>query len=215
MKHFVITIEDIPQSVEYAERCIRSGSKHGLLIEKFNAITPRNTDLKAMLKQEGLSSIGFEERYSRLDNCIAAFLSHYSIWKIATQTNSATTIFEHDAVVTSQLNSMIPFDKVVTLGKPSYGRYNIPPFLGTGPLTQKRYFGGAHAYRVNNQGARALIEQAKIHAKPTDVFLHLDTFPWLQEHYPWTVEVQDSFTTIQNETGCLAKHNYGSEYEII
>jgi len=36
----------------------------------------------------------------------------------------------------------------------------------------------------------------------------------LQEYWPWPVEAHDSFTTIQNENGCLAKHNYGETYGI-
>jgi len=50
MKHYVITIKELPQSVEYAERCIRSGSRHGLMIEMFDAITPQNTDIVAKMK---------------------------------------------------------------------------------------------------------------------------------------------------------------------
>ena len=212
---YVITIEDNPRSVQIARRCIRSAAKHGLLVQMFPAITPRNTDIYKMAKEEGIDINGFKEKYSRLDNCIAAFLSHYSLWKLASKSNIPITIFEHDAVVVDQLNSTIPFDKVVTLGKPSYGKYNTPSFLGTGPLTQKPYFGGAHAYRLNKDGAEELIKQAKIEARPTDVFLNMDTFPWLQEHYPWKVEVNEVFSTIQKTEGCLAKHQYGESYELI
>jgi hypothetical protein len=42
---------------------------------------------------------------------------------------------------------------------------------------------------------------------PTDVFLNLNSFAFLQEFYPWPVEARDSFTTIQSEIGCRAKHN--------
>jgi len=45
--------------------------------------------------------------------------------------------------------------------------------------------------------------------------MHLDTFPWLQEYYPFVARADDSFTTIQVERGCLAKHNYKDGYEII
>ena len=47
------------------------------------------------------------------------------------------------------------------------------------------------------------------------VFLNINTFPFLEEHYPWPVEARDSFTTIQSEMGCRAKHNFNEEYEII
>ena len=51
-------------------------------------------------------------------------------------------------------------------------------------------------------------------ARPTDVFLNIESFPWLEEYYPWPVKADDSFTTIQNEFGCYAKHNYGETYGI-
>lgn len=54
MKHYVITIEDNPKSVEAAERCIASGKKFGLEIEKFAATTPSNTDIHALMAQHKL-----------------------------------------------------------------------------------------------------------------------------------------------------------------
>jgi len=212
--NYVITIKDNPRSVQIAQRCINSAARNQMKVEMFSAITPRNTKIYKMAEQEGISIDGFQEKYSRLDNCVAAFLSHYSLWKIAAQSSEPTTIFEHDAVVVNRVGN-IPFDKCVTLGKPSYGTYNTPLFLGTGPLTQKPYFGGAHAYRINKQGAEQLINQAKIFARPTDVFLNIDTFPWLQEHYPWSAEVNEAFSTIQNIRGCVAKHQFGETYELI
>lgn len=215
MKNYVITIEDIEPSVQAAERCINSGAANGMSIEKFKAITPRNTDIYDMAEKEGIDVEGFKEVYSRLDNCLAAFLSHYSLWKLAAESYQPTTIFEHDAVVVNNINSQLNFDKVVTLGKPSYGKFNIPNTLGVGPLVHKPYFGGAHAYRLNANGAKELINQAKVKAMPTDVFLNVHTFPWLQEKYPWPVEVRESFSTIQRERGCLAKHGYGEGYELL
>ena len=107
------------------------------------------------------------------------------------------------------------FDKVINMAKPSYGNYNTPTTLGVQPLVHKPYFGGAHAYIVSPDGAKLLIEKAKTDAGPTDVFLNVHNFPWLQEYYPWIAEAKDSFTTIQKEKGCLAKHNYNENYEIL
>jgi len=214
MTNYVITVMDIPQSVQIAKRCIESAKRCGMHVEHFEAITPRNSDLQKMLDDEGISIEGFKEPYSRLDSCVAAFMSHYSIWKLAAESNTPITIFEHDAVVTDNIDN-VSFNKVVTVGKPSYGKYNTPKFLGTGPLTQKPYFGGAHAYKVNKIGAKALIEQAKVQARPTDVFLSSMTFPWLEENYPWKAEVKEAFSTIQRTQGCLAKHGYGEGYELL
>lgn len=215
MKNYVITIDTNAKSVKSAERCIQSALYCGLEVEKYIAITPQNTKIYDVLDQQGISPNGFKEVYSRLDNCIAAFLSHYSLWKKAVELNEEVTIFEHDAVITNQIPEFINYRYCISFGKPSYGKYNIPSNIGVNRLTSKKYFPGAHGYRVKPTGAKLLMEQAKKAAKPTDVFLHIDSFPWLEEYYPWPVEARDTFTTIQNTEGCLAKHNYNDEYEII
>lgn len=214
MKHYVITIQEIDQSRQAAQRCIRTGKQHGIDIEMFDAITPKNTDIQNKLKEEGISQEGFKEVYSRLDNCTAAFLSHYSLWKLAVESSTTITVFEHDAVIVNQIPN-VQFSQCISFGKPSYGKFNTPNFLGVGPLISKPYFPGAHAYRVSPRGAEQLIYQAKKHARPTDVFLNIHTFPGLQEYYPWPVEVKDSFSTIQKTEGCLAKHGYGESYELL
>lgn len=215
MKNYVITIAENDRSVEAAERCIESALYVGLEVKIFPAVTPRNTNIYELLEQNQISPDGFKEVYSRLDNCIAAFLSHYSLWKKAVELKQEVTIFEHDAVVTNTIPEFINYRHCISFGKPSYGKFSIPTNIGVNPLTSKKYFPGAHAYRVKPSGAQMLIDQAKIAAKPTDVFLHAATFPWLEEYYPWPVEVRDTFTTIQNTKGCLAKHNYNDRYEII
>jgi hypothetical protein len=123
-------------------------------------------------------------------------------------------IFEHDAVLIDRVPTTT-FHYVMNIGSPSYGKWNTPSLLGVNPLTTKRYFPGAHAYMVTPAGAKLLIENAPLYAKPTDVYLNLDTFPWLQEYYPFVAEARDSFTTIQVEDGCLAKHNWKEGYKII
>lgn len=215
MKSYVITIMDNQRSVESAERCIDSGAQFGIEIEMWPAITPHNTDVLKLAEAQGISVDGFKEKYSRFENCVAAFLSHFSLWGQCYVSNEEVTIFEHDAVVVAAIPEFINHRGCINLGKPSYGKYNTPPLLAINSLTSKRYFPGAHAYRVNPKGAKQLLAQAKIKARPTDVFLHLDTFPWLEEYYPWPVVANDSFTTIQREDGCKAKHNYGAKYEII
>ena len=213
MSAYVITISDNPKSQQVASRCIESGKKVGLTISKFAGFTPKD-DLSAVLTMEGINTSGFHSEYSNYANVVAAFLGHYHLWKLSVAMNEIIFIFEHDAVITGDLPSMT-FDKVVNMGKPSYGNYNTPTTLGIQPLVHKPYFGGAHAYMVAPEGAKLLIEKAKTDAGPTDVFLNVHNFPWLQEYYPWIAEAQDSFTTIQKEKGCLAKHNYNENYEIL
>ncbi len=212
--NYVITIEANPRSVQVARRCIRSGAKNGTLIQMFPAVTPHNTDIYEMAKKEGINIDGFKEQYSRLDNCVAAFLSHYSLWKQAAERSEVTTIFEHDAVVVNNIDSQLTPHVAVNLGAPSYGKFNTPN-LGVGPLTSKPYFPGCHAYIVTPMGAKLLTKRARREAGPADVFLHISRFGWLQEYYPYCAYADDSFSTVQNHKGTIAKHNYSDEYELI
>ena len=213
MTAYVITIQDNPKSQQVADRCVESGKKNGLNIQKFRAFTPKD-DLTSVLTMEGITTSGFHSDFSNYSNVVAAFLSHYHLWKLSVAMNEVIFIFEHDAVMTSNVPNMV-FDKVINMAKPSYGNYNTPTTLGVQPLVHKPYFGGAHAYIVSPDGAKLLIEKAKTDAGPADVFLNVHNFPWLQEYYPWIAEARDSFTTIQKEKGCLAKHNYNENYEIL
>lgn len=214
LKNYVITIKDNDKSVTSAERCIASGAKNGMKIEMFSAITPKDNP-GVLMAEEGIPTKNFYEKYSRTENCMAAFMSHYYLWKECQESNINMTIFEHDAVVTNNIPTDMRFKTAINLGAPSYGKFITPSFLGVGKLTSKHYFPGAHAYRISPSGAAELIKVAKEDAGPTDIFLHILRFPDLEEKYPWPVECKDSFTTIQNETGCLAKHNYNAQYEII
>jgi len=213
-KAYVITILENEKSVKVANRCISSAKVQGLEVEKFPAITPKDDPIK-LLQDKGIDPNVFDEVYSRNLNCIAAFLSHYSLWEKCAKGNENFVIFEHDAFVFSPVPVNANFTYVMNIGQPSYGSYATPSVLGINPLTTKRYFGGAHAYMVTPKGAKLLVENAPLHARPTDIYMNLATFPWLQEYYPFVADARDSFTTIQVERGCTAKHNYRDGYEII
>ncbi len=209
----VITIMENERSVQVADRLIKSGKTFGYNIKKHKAFSPTNCDVLKELEKHKLSPLGFQEKYSRHQNCIAGFLSHHSLWLKCIKSKEPMYIFEHDAVLEGEVPTMDTFD-ILSIGKPSYGNWNQPEFLGYGPLISKRYFPGAHAYRITPTGAQQLVDEAVHSAGPTDVYIHLDKFK-LGEYYPWPAEARDNFTTIQQEQGCLAKHNYGESYEII
>jgi len=215
MKSYVITIEHNPASVAIAERCIASGQKFGIEIQKWSAYSPEQDDVYAVAAEFGINPKNFKEIWSRADRCTAAFLSHFRLWWRSTLLNEEIQIFEHDAVIVNKIPEFIDYKGCISLGKPSYGRWNTPSTIGVNPLTSKRYFPGAHAYRIKPATAQLLIDRAKQSAGPTDVFLHVDNFPFLEEYYPWPVEVQETFTTIQNENGVKAKHGYNDKYKII
>ena len=214
MLAYVITIKGHAQSEEAAARCIESAKKYNINVENHWAVTPSNTDLKQTLKNEGIPQRGFTEKYSRLDNCIAAFLSHYSLWQRSVELNDTVLVLEHDAVFTTAVPEIIQGD-ITSFGAPSYGKFKQPA-AGYGPLVSKQYLPGAHAYTVTPKGANLLIARAKRDAEPTDVFINNKKFPGaIKEYYPWPVEAQDYFTTIQKEAGCKAKHNYNGKYKIV
>ena len=214
MKAFVITIMDNEKSMESAFRCMKSAEKYGLHVEHHPAFTPKDKPWE-ILHKKGISPHGFVERYSRLENCMACFLSHHSLWEMSVELDETIVIFEHDALVTGEIPINENFDGCMTFSKPSYGKFNTPMKLGVDGLVQKQYFGGAHGYMINAKGAKEFIKKAMINAAPADVFINLSNFPWLQEYYPWACIAADTFTTIQRNDGCLAKHNYKEGYNII
>ena len=213
MRMFVITIMENERSVQVADRCVKSGQVFGYKIEKHPAHSPQNCNVNQELDNLNYDRSGFIEKYSRPENCIAGFLSHHSLWMKCLELNEPIVIFEHDAVVTNDIPNLVLFD-MLNLGKPSYGKFNTPTFIGYGSLVSKPYFPGAHAYRITPKGAADLINEAQFSAGPTDIYIHSSKFT-LGEFYPWVAEARDSFTTIQRKEGCYAKHNYGETYEIL
>ena len=214
MKAYVITIESNDKSVQVADRCIKSAKWFGVNVEQWRATTPKDNPI-AKLLEDDVKISGLHEAYSRIANCAAAFHSHYSLWKHCIELDEQIMILEHDAIFVNQLPQNLKFNKCISLGHPSYGRWNEATKLGVSPLFSKRYFPGAHGYIVKPEACREFVKRAtEVMARPTDVFLNIESFPWLEEYYPWPVKANDSFTTIQNESGCYAKHNYGETYGI-
>lgn len=205
MDFYIIRIKDNEHSVKAAQRCLKSlRDYYEVEIEEcyFDAITPKDNPQQILAKDRITNLNGFIEPYSRWDNVIAAFTSHYSIWKKILETGKPAFIFEHDAVITNALPMKVvkkPLDSspnapykirfyehhslgdIVNIGAPSYGKFNTPANIGINPLTSKRYLPGAHAYYVTPRGAKQLIRGARENAGPTDTFINLKNFPDLQD----------------------------------
>ena len=129
---------------------------------------------------------------------------------------------EHDAVVTAKLPSPLKHSGVCNLGRPSYGNWIEPKTKkpGTYKLFSKAggYFPGNHAVLVSPKGAKKIVEYAKTQIGTPDLYLNKCRFPWLSEYYPWPIECHDTFTTLQKEGGCVAKHMKGTttkDYKIL
>ena len=212
MKAFVIAI-DIPESQEAADKCIVSGAQYGVTVEKWNGFEPKNNPLK-MAEDLQIPLKNFAERYSRFENCLAAFLSHRSLWEWSQKNNEEVLILEHDAIFIDEV-PRVPYKGVLSIGTPSYGKFITPPNIGVNKLVSKQYLPGAHAYLVKPDAAQKMVDQARTYACPTDLFIRNDVFDFVEEYYPWPVLARDNFTTIQKEEGCTAKHRYGESYKIL
>ena len=214
MKAFVITITENPQSVEAADCCIESAAKFGIQVSKFKANTPNNIDIHQFFRENSINDRYFHEEYSRLENCMAAFSSHYTLWKECIKANTPFLILEHDAFFVDKL-PVVTRGHIVNFGKPSYGNFKIPNFVGESKMFSKDYLPGAHAYKITPVAANELVIRSTFDAGPTDLYIHNGRFPFITEYYPWPVEVRETFTTIQRKMGCYAKHQYSNEYEVI
>ena len=212
MRAFVIYVP-IEESEQCAKRCIQSASQFGLKVEKFRGVTPADHPLQ-LAQEMNIPLNNFKEKYSRYENCVAAFLSHHRLWQWCVHNDEEVLIFEHDAVITDPIPD-VPHRGVLSYGHPSYGKWVTPSTLGVNKLISKQYLPGAHAYRVKPFAARTLMEGALNFAGPTDIFIRNELFPFIDEYYPWPVKVKESFSTIQNETGCQAKHGYDENYKLI
>lgn len=214
MKAFVITIFENPESVKSAERCIETGKKYGQLVEMWKANSPRTVDIHKWFEQRSIPDRYFHEEYSRLENCMAAFSSHYTLWQHCLKLQQPILVLEHDAVFVDKL-PLVSQGHVVNFGKPSYGDWQIPNFVGESKMFSKPYLPGAHAYKITPTAAEQLIINATFEAGPTDLYIHSQRFGFVNEYYPWPIEVKDTFTTIQREMGCYAKHQYNEKYKIL
>ena len=103
MKGYVITIETLEQSVQCAERCIKSAARIGFDVHKFNASTPADNPVD-YLAEQGVGTEGFKEVYSRFHNCVAAFTSHYRLWQKSVEENETLMVLEHDAYFLSLIH---------------------------------------------------------------------------------------------------------------
>lgn len=219
MKAFVITIMDNPESVKMAQRCIDSAkSTSNIVVNNFVAITPRMNPL-TLAESFGIDHRPFtNNRYSRPENCLSCFLSHFLLWKKSVDTNEDILIFEHDAEARDVIRTDVNFKGVLSYGQPSYGRFATPHLFGVNRLISKNYLPGAHAYMVSPKAAAILVAKAQVEPEPTDVFINNTRFDFVEEYYPWPVVANDSFSTVQNKVGVQAKHNYRKaerDYRII
>lgn len=196
-----------------AERCSESLTKYGVAHEFVPAVVPGDSLLEdAMKDKKFMQGFSGDQRWSRTNRCVAAHLSHRRVWGDIAQSNSPGLVLEHDAILMSEIPD-VEWGMVTNVGKPSFGRFQTSKRSGIQPLFTKRYFPGAHGYIVSPDGARMLLKSGE--GGPTDTFLSLQRFPWLQEYNPHFVDVVDTFSSIQKEAGTRAKHADKKGYRLL
>lgn len=201
----VITITWLPRSVAAAQRCVATGAEFGVEVGFHPATTPRDDPRRTFLERKWPVANFDPSKYSKPETTMATFLSHYGLWEIAADSGEPMLVLEHDAVFVAPLPDLSQVKLSCTLAKPAFGA--VPETkVGFGPLAQRWYYAGAHGYYVTHEGAKRFLDKAH-EAQPVDVYLNRKRFPFLQEFYPWPIECDDSFTTIQNEVGAAPHHN--------
>ena len=216
MKGYVVTLLNLPESVTVGKRCKESGKQFGVDVELFPAVY-KDASLKE-LEKEGLKLPSWDESYSNVGAVVGNFITQYRIWKTIVDSNEPGIVLEHDAVFVARIPNLINKGDIINLGKPSYGNFLKKETSGVYPMFSKAggYIPGAHGYYLTVNGAQQLINKTKqIGAAPCDMFLNNKTFPDIKEIYPWPIEADDKFTTIQKEKGCTAKHNYNKDFKVI
>ena len=213
MKFHIIRIEDTncpahEKSCEAAERCAKSLEKFGMEYTFFPAYTPDSDYVKGMMtKKKFMSGFRHANKFARLDRCVAAHLSHRTLWQMCSDNQDGPIgILEHDAVMTREMPNYLTFRHFVNLGHPSYGKYKESKTSGVRNLFSKRYFPGAHAYAINPSAMEMILQRGNDMGGPTDTFLSSD---------PWVFEVDDRFSSIQAERGCKMKHDLPGDYQRI
>lgn len=214
MKGYVVTLFNLAQSMEVATRCIESGKKFNVDVVMFPAVYKDISENE--MEKENLKLGEYDHSYSNVWSVVGNFISQYRIWKLIAASQVPGVVLEHDAVFVDKIPEL-HYD-IINLGKPSYGSFERKNKPGIYSMFSKGggYIPGAHGYFLTPTGAGKLVRKAKeIGIFPCDLFLNKKNFPEIMEVYPWCIEVRDSFTTIQKEKGCKAKHNYSIEYGIL
>lgn len=215
MKAFVITLAEVPESQAAAERCIASGAKFGLTIEKRPGVWRDGARLQ--MEAEGLWLAEFDESYSNVDAVIGNFVAQYRVWQEISRGIEPAVIMEHDAVVVAEMPNVLEVTGIINLGRPSFGKVPTGKRKGFYPLFSRgNKIPGAHGYYLSPAWAANLVSAAKRKGvMPVDLFISPQRFPGILEYFPWPIEAHDTFTTIQKVRGCESKHNYGAEYRIL
>ncbi len=173
-RKFIITLVDMPLSMQSAQRCIESASRHGegRHLEIMPAIDKFHSE--EVFRKHGLI---WDTEYSAVTNSFAGmgcFASHYKLWSYCVEAGTPLVVLEHDVEFIRPIPSL-RFRDVIVLAEGGKRPFILDSLLSS---TQEAvYVGshlyGTHAYAITPEGAQKLMEQARRQfLPPADWFIH-------------------------------------------
>ena len=198
-RKFIITLTDLPMSVEAAERCIASarqcGEERGLeilpAVDRFQS--------QAFFSQHGLTWRRYDETTDS-DAGMGCFASHYTLWQRCIELGEPIIVLEHDAVFRFPVPPL-RFKHVIMLGEPFYFSYclkKISAHKKREIFHYWRFLMGTHAYAITPEGARRLVEAAHRQLlPPVDLHMCKRNVDLLYFH-PCPITLDVRFTSISN-----------------
>lgn len=202
-RKFIITLVNLPQSLQAAEHCIESaklhGEHHGLeispAISKFEALD--------FFTRHGFTwfhaDYNFEKNKDPLPE-MGCFASHYQLWRRCIELDEPIIILEHDAVFRYPVPPL-RFKHVILLSRPSFthGKYRFNRIRHPKPreiFYPMKVLAAAHCYAISPPAARILVNAAeKELIIPADSFINKSRVNILYYH-PYLVDFSFDFSTI-------------------
>lgn len=211
---------DTDDSQKLADRCIASGKKHGVTVEKYAGIPWYRA--QSVLKQNNIRWTWANDNSLRygithchystvnMDKRIGCFLSHYLLWEQCYRLQAPFLILEHDSVFLRSLPKELEWRGACQVNDPARatprGQWWSDTMKRRGPgvwpktevIINKNPDGlaGNSAYLLKPEAADQLVEKAKTNgAWPNDALMCRQFFPWLEELYPFITEVDSVEST--------------------
>ena len=208
-RKFIITLLNLPQSAQAAQRCIESAKRYnehdGLeiapAIDKFQALdffhqhgfTWLHTDYNAELGKDPLPEMG-------------CFASHYLLWQRCIKLGEPIIVLEHDAIFRAPIPPL-RFKHVILLSRPAFSQpdYSYDWKTLRTPEPREIFYplevlAAAHCYAITPEGAEILVERAdKELVVPSDSFINKNKVDILYYH-SYLVDFTLSFSTIDKRT---------------
>jgi len=225
MKTFVITIMDLPESIDSAITTANTCSLYGLSAELFPATVPEDNPTEIIHRILGreisTNVLRLEDRMDRVLSCLASQMRLWE-WCACDKNSEDFLILEHDARMIAPMPD-IEVDGVISLGKPSFNEEQHSTHSWKDGINilegQHRHFYGNHAILMSPAGAKEVLERMR---DPSLRFLHPADLLMkpsimgeglLKEYYPFPFDVEEKFTTVQGDRGTSIKNNVPDDYQ--